>query len=163
MTTLMAPGPVAGSEIFERILAVPGGLVLLDCDDSAALVEQFRAIARHSGQSIYLWDPEAGMGNLREVHARVPGLQRLGNALRYMQQSNHFGIYLLAKFPLPISTMDNNLLRQLARSPAGHVRRVVLLDAEPALVAGLDDVAVRLDGSSRSAQRPRLRDGRWLP
>ena len=107
--------------------------------------------------------PGGGHGQLREVHARVPGLQRLGNALRYMQQSNHFGIYLLAKFPLPISTMDNNLLRQLARSPAGHVRRVVLLDAEPALVAGLDDVAVRLDGSSRPAQRPRLRDGRWLP
>jgi hypothetical protein len=103
------------------------------------------------------------MGNLREVHARVPGLQRLGNALRYMQQSNHFGVYLLAKFPLPISTMDNNLLRQLARAPAGHVRRVVLLDAEPALVASLDDVAVHLNGTSRAAQRPRLRDGRWLP
>lgn len=163
MTTLMAPDPVAGSEIFERILAAPGGLVVLDCGDSATLVEQFRAIARHSGQSIYLWEPEIGMANLREVHAQVPGLQRLGNALRYMQQSNHFGVYLLARFPLPISTMDNNLLRQLARAPSGHVRRVILLDAEPALVASLDDVAVRLNGASRAAQRPRLRDGRWLP
>lgn len=162
MTTLMASDPVAGSELFERILAAPGGLVVLDCDDSAAVVEQFRALARHSGQSIYLWEPDTGMGNLRELHARVPGLQRLGNALRYMQQSNHFGVYLLARFPLPISTMDNNLLRQLARAPAGHVRRVVLLDAEPTLIASLDDVAVRLNGAARATQRLRLRDGRWL-
>jgi len=54
------------------------------------------------------------------------------------------------------------LLRQLARAPAGHVRRVVLLDAAPALTASLDDVAVRLSSTPQAAQRPRLRDGRWL-
>jgi hypothetical protein len=158
----MAPDPVAGSELLERILAAPGGLILLEGGDNATLIEQFRTIARHSGQSIYLWQPEDGMGNLREVHARVPGSQRLGNALRYMQQSQHFGVYLLTRFPLPLSTMDNSLLRQLARAPGGHVRRVVLLDADPVLAASLDDVAVRLCGAPRAAQRPRLRDGRWL-
>ncbi|MDO1528713.1 hypothetical protein QMK61_07735 [Fulvimonas sp. R45] len=162
MTTLMAPDPVAGSEILERILAAAGGLLVLEGGDSAVLVEQFRAIARHSGQSIYLWQPDTGMGNLREAHARVPDSQRLGNALRYIQQSQHFGVYLLSRFPLPLSTADGNLLRQLARAPAGHVRRVVLLDAAPSLVASLGDVAVRLNGAPKAAQRPRLRDGRWL-
>lgn len=162
MTTLLAPAPFAGTEIFERILAAPGGLVVLEDTDSQALVEQFRVIARHSGQSIYLWEPENGLVNLREAHAGVQGSQRLGNALRYMQQSQHFGVYLLAKFPLPLSSMDGSLLRQLARAPGGHVRRVVLLDAAPALVTSLDDVAVRLSGTLRADLRPRLRDGRWL-
>ncbi|WP_329740536.1 hypothetical protein [Dyella sp. A6] len=162
MNNMMAPEPLAGSDILERILAAPGGLVVLDGGDSQVLIEQFRAIARHSGQSIYLWRPEEGMRNLRESHAQIPGSQRLGNALRYMQQSQHFGIYLLTDFPLPLSTMDNTLLRQLAKAPDGRVRRVVLLDAPPRLVAGLDEVAIRMSAAPRVALRPRLRDGRWL-
>lgn len=163
MTTLMAPGPIAGSEVFERILAAPGGLVVLEGGDSAGLVEQFREIARRSGQSVYLWQPDAGIANLREAHARVPGSQRLGHALRHIRQSQHFGVYLMARFPLPISSMDGSLLRQLAGAPAGgHLRRVVLLDAAPELVASLDDVVVRVSGAEGGARRLRLRDGRWL-
>ncbi|MBE1161172.1 hypothetical protein [Dyella acidiphila] len=162
MTPLMAPAPLAGSDIYERILTAPGGLVVLEHDHSEALVEQFRALARNHGQTVYVWDPQDGMENLREAHARVPGSQRLSIALRYIQQSIHFGVYLLRQFPLPMSATDSALLRQLARAPAGHVRRVVLLDAAPALAASFDDVAVRLSGTAPMAQRPRLRDGRWL-
>lgn len=162
MTSLMAPAPLAGSDIYERILTAPGGLVVLEHVDSQALAEQFRAVARLNGQSVYLWRPESGMENLREAHAHIPGSQRLGNALRYIQQSIHFGIYLLSRFPLPLAPAESSLLRQLARPPAGHVRRVVLLDPAPALIATVDDVAVRMGGAAKVTQRPRLRDGRWL-
>jgi hypothetical protein len=162
MTPLMAPAPLAGNDIYERILTAPGGLVVLEHDNTAMLVEQLRAIARHNGQSVYVWNPESGMENLREAHARIPGSQRLGNALRYIQQSIHFGVYVLTQFPLPMSAMDSTLLRQLARAPAGHVRRVVLLDVAPTLLASFDDVAVRLSSTAALTQRPRLRDGRWL-
>lgn len=158
----MAPAPLAGSDIYERILTAPGGLVVLESVDSQAVIEQFRALARLNGQSVYLWRPESGMENLREAHAVIPGSQRLGNALRYIQQSIHFGIYLLSPFPLPLVPTDSTLLRQLARAPAGHVRRVVLLDAPDTLVSSIDDVAVRLGGVADVIQRPRLRDGRWL-
>lgn len=162
MTSLMAPAPLAGSDIYERILTAPGGLVVLDHVDSSALIDQFRAIARNNGQSVYVWRSESGMENLREAHAVIPGSQRIGNVLRYIQQSIHFGIYLLSPFPLPLIPAENTLLRQLARAPAGHVRRVVLLDAVPALISSVDDVAVRLGSSAHLIQRPRLRDGRWL-
>ena len=162
MTSLMAPAPLAGSDIYERILTAPSGLVVLEHVDSATLIEQFRAIARLNGQSVYVWRPDVGMENLREAHALISGSQRLGNALCYIQQSIHFGVYLLTPFPLPLVPTDSALLRQMARAPAGHVRRVVLLDAPAALVASIDDVAVHLGGSTDAVQRPRLRDGRWL-
>jgi hypothetical protein len=162
MTSLMAPAPLAGSDMYERILTAPGGLVVLEHVDSKALIEQFRALSRLSGQSVYLWRPEIGMENLREAHAVIPGSQRLGNALRYIQQSIHFGVYLLSPFPLPLAPTDGSLLRQLARAPAGHVRRVVLLDAPPSLISSIDNIIVRLGGAADVVQRPRLRDGRWL-
>lgn len=154
--------PHPGTAIFQRILDAPGGLIALEGGDSQALIEQFRNIARLSGQAVYLWQHEIGLGNLREAHARVPGCQRLGAALRYMQQSMHFGVYLLEGMQLPLSAMDGNLLRQLARLPSGHVRRVVLLDAPAALVEQLGDSVLHFSGRLDLPQRPRLRDGRWL-
>jgi hypothetical protein len=163
MTPLLASAPPqAGTEIFERILAAKSGLVVLECGDIQALVANFRAIARHSGQAIYLWQPDNGLGNLREADARVPGCQRLGSALRYMQQSMHFGVYLVFGLELPLSAMDGTLLRQLAKQPAGHLRRVVLVDAPAALVEHLGELAATIKGPSHAPQRPRLRDGRWL-
>lgn len=162
MTPLMAPAPLVGSDLYERILTAPGGLILLEQTDQAALVEQFRTLARHNGHSVYYWQPEAGLQNLREAFANIPGTQRLGATLRYIQQSAHFGIYLLSPFEWPMSAVDSGVLRQLARPPAGHVRRVILLDAPVPLAASLDDVAVRMSAATPQALRPRLRDGRWM-
>ena len=163
MTTAMASAPPqAGTEIFEGILAASSGLVVLDSKDVHELVNQFRVIARHSGQAVYLWQPDTGLGSLRDAHVRVPDCQRLGNALRYMQQSMHFGVYLLVGLELPLSAMDATLLRQLARAPKDHLRRVVLIDVPAALVEHLSGLATHLRCADSQPQRLRLRDGRWL-
>ncbi len=163
MTSALASvPPQAGAEIFERVLAAPSGLVVLDCKDVHALIDQFRAIARHTGQAVYLWQPDTGLGSLRDAQVRVPECQRLGNALRYMQQSMHFGVYFLLGLELPLSAMDATLLRQLARAPKGHLRRVVLIDAPVALVEHLGELATRVGSEDSQPRRLRLRDGRWL-
>lgn len=163
MTSAMASAsPQAGVDIFDRILAAPSGLVVVDSDDVAALIEQIRVVARHTGQAVYLWQPDTGLGSLRDAHVRVPDCQRLGNALRYMQQSLHFGVYFLLGLELPLSAMDATLLRQLARAPNDYVRKAVLIDAPAALVEHLGPLAVRLNNADCQSRRLRLRDGRWL-
>jgi hypothetical protein len=162
MSAMASASPQAGTEIFERVLAAPSGLVLLDCKNVHALIDQFRALARHTGQAVYLWQPDTGLGSLRDAHVRVPDCQRLGNALRYMRQSMHFGVYFLIGLELPLSAMDATLLRQLARAPKEHLRRVVLIDAPAALVEHLGDLAVHLGSEDSQPRRLRLRDGRWL-
>jgi len=163
MNTSIAPPPShAGAEILERILAARGNLIALEGGEAMGLIDQLRLLVRRSGQAVYLWNPEIGLGNLREEHSGLPGSQRLSIALRYVQQSNHFGVYLLQRPPLPLAMGDATLLRQLARATTGHVRRIVLLDPPEALVSSFNDVLVRLSCQPKSAQRPRLRDGRWL-
>src|SRR5579859_1365060 len=165
MNTSTAPtaSPVqAGADILERILSARGNLIALDGGEEVDLVGQLRPLVRRSGQAVYLWNPELGLGNLREEHVALPGSQRLNIALRYMLQSNHFGVYILQRLPMPLPMADATLLRQLARSATGHVRRVVLLDPAESLVASFNDVMVRLSCQPKPAQRPRLRDGRWM-
>ena len=163
MNTSLAPPPShAGAEILELILAARSNLIALEGGDAVRLIDQLRLLVRRSGQAVYLWNPEIGLGNLREEHNGLPGSQRLSIALRYVQQSNHFGVYLLQRPPLPLAMGDATLLRQLARATTGHVRRIVLLDPPEALVSSFNDVLVRLSCQPKPAQRPRLRDGRWL-
>lgn len=159
---MMAPAPQAAVDILDRILGATSGLVVLDSQDPLALIGQFRAVARSTGQAMYLWQPDTGLGSLRDAQVRVPDCQRLGNALRYMQQSIHFGVYFLVGLELPLSAMDATLLRQLARMPKEHLRRVVLIDVPAALAEHLGELAVRLNSADSSPKRLRLRDGRWL-
>ncbi|TBR39670.1 MULTISPECIES: hypothetical protein [Dyella] len=163
MSTPLAPTPVQpGAEILDRILANRGCLIALEDVDSETLIAQLRQLVRRSGQAVYLWHPSAGLGNLREEHAVMAGSQRLGLVLRYIQQSNHFGVYFLKDVPTPMAGPDAALVRQLARTATGHIRRIVLLDAPSNLVDGFNDVIVRMSCQVKAAQRPRLRDGRWL-
>lgn len=152
----------AGGDVLERILATSSGLVLLQSEDIDLLVEQLRALVRRSGQAVYLWQPGAGLSSLRDAHVRVPDCLRLCNALRYMQQSMHFGVYFLSGLQLPLSATDDSLLRQLASAPQGFLRRVVLLNAPAALAEHLGDRADHLTCYESQPRRLRLRDGRWL-
>ena len=163
MTSMMdMPLPSSGHDVFERILAAPAGVVSVRSEDGEALLEQFRGVARHSGQAVYLWQPGVGLSSLRDAHARVPDAQRLSQALRYMQQSMHFGVYVLQELELPLAAADLTLLRQLARATTGHLRRVVLLNAPLALVEQLGELITCIDSEPELPQRLRLRDGRWL-
>lgn len=148
--------------MFERILGAPGQLLALEGPDSKTLIDQFRTLVRHSGQAVYLWDADVGLSSLREAQARVPGSQRLGQALRFVQQSIHFGVYLFLDLPMPLAASDMALLRQFGKGQSEQLRRVVLVDPSPRLLEGLDDVIERIDCAPRREIRPRLRDGRWL-
>lgn len=152
-----------GNDVFDRILSASGPLVALKTNDTALLVEQFRLVARRTGQAVYLWRHAEGLVSLRDAQMRVPGCLRLGDALRYISQSLHFGVYLLDMPGGVPSATDGALLRQLSRAQTGHVRRVVLVGASPSLLATFesDVVLVEADWHARSAA-PRLRDGRWV-
>ena len=156
------PMPTAGHEVFDRVLAAATGVVAVRSVDGATLVEHFRDIARHTGQAVYQWCPGQGMSSLRDAHARIPDAQRLGQALRYMQQSMHFGVYVLQELEVPMAVADLNLLRRLARTPTAHLRRVVLLNAPLVLVEQLGDAITTIDGEPEPPPRLRLRNGRWL-
>jgi hypothetical protein len=150
----------AGSDVLEHVLDASGSLIWLDTDNVDDLVTQFGQIARRSGQSLYRWRPDEGLSGLRDAQMRVPSCPRIGDALRYVLQSLHFGVYFITPPPL-VGAQDTYLLRQIARAPREPIRRVVLLGASPSLAEGLDDVLIHIAPRARPVGL-RLRDGRWV-
>lgn len=151
-----------GGHALEHILDTDAPLLTLETSQPDALIDQIRRQVRHSGQAVYLWQEVEGLYSLRETGLRIPGCLRLGDTLRYVLKSRHFGVYLIAGLTLPLAHADMLLLRRIAHRKTEFVRRVVLLDSGSELAQRLGELAVPLKHEQASSTSLRLRDGRWV-
>lgn len=157
-----APSTATDAEVLERIVESDHDVVLLTANDGAGLVRRLRQLVRRSGQALYLWRQETGLLSLRDGDVPVPGGRRLTDALRIVQRSMHFGIYLFDGAGEILRPQDRALLAHIAQGHDGPVRRVVLMDADCDYDAELQAVSLRLRVNGGDQRRPRLRDGRWV-
>lgn len=149
-------------KLFERIVGSPQQLLALETAQPGELMAQMRVLAMRGGASIYAWEADTGLVSLRESGLNVPGSRRMTDALRYVMQSLHFGVYLFAGFEDHLKAVDTLLLRRMSRMPAPEQRKLVFLGARLELPEELDGLYERLDGSGTTRPRLRLRDGRWV-
>lgn len=157
---MSGPDPVITSALLDRIIGSTQSLVLLRCEERELLREQLRLHSIRTGQSLYEWQGDAGLRSLREGQLPVPGSRRFADALRYVAQSAHFGIYFFSGYPQPFEAAVIPLLRQVSRLGSGRVRRVVLLEPETRLPPTVEFFEADWEAGARA--KPRLRDGRWV-
>lgn len=153
------PDPTTTATLLERIINAECSLIVFRCEDVEALHAQLRRDTLRSGQALYAWTGEAGLRSLRDRGLPVPGCRRFVDALRYIAQSAHFGIYFCSGYTVPPDPALIPVLRQIGKLGGERVRRVVLLDPI-SLPPTVDAVEVSLRAGSGA--RPQLRDGRWL-
>jgi len=156
-----AAGLQPGSDTLDQIIEADSAVVVLRAEQPDLVVEQFRQVTRRSGQTVYVWHPEQGLRSLRDEDVRVPGCRTFGDTMRYVLHSMHFGIYLLTGFRGKLDKSDTTMLRKLLRGSTEHVRKVVFLSNDDALLASIGDLASVIGGTTVGT-RPRLRDGRWV-
>lgn len=163
-------GPVfVTPQLFERIVASPRALVAIDSPRGDEVLAQFKHFAVRSGNSIYAWSEEGGIASLREGGVTVPGSTRLPEALRFIQSSPQFGVYLFHELGAalrfsPMRAQVLAVLRQIGRGrhAGANVRKVVLIDARVSFSEGIDDLMERFTDDPGGGRRLRLRDGRWV-
>lgn len=148
--------------LLERIVASPAHLIMLEterCDETIALM---RTLAMREGTSIYAWEPELGLASLRESGLHVPGSKRLTDALRYVTQSTHFGVYVFACDAEAIKPVDTLLLRRISRMPTSSERKLVFLQCKVDMPEELEGLFEHLAVDNELRPQLRLRDGRWV-
>lgn len=150
---------LSGSQL-DELLDRPERILVIESPDVAATLQQFEAFARNTGKAIYLWRPDQGLNSLKVADMRVPGSGRLSEALRYVLNSLHYGIYGFVEFESSLKMDGVQLLRQIAATRTGYDRKIILLTAGFVLPRGLQDQATVIRHAPQ--QRLRLRDGRWV-
>lgn len=149
-------------KLLDRIVQSKQQLVVLETLNVGETVTQMRTLAMRGNISVYVWDPESGITSLRESGFNVPGSKRMGDALRYVLQSTHFGIYVFIEFMAHLRAVDTVVLRRIARMETAVERKLVFAGMgfePPEELEGLfDQLRVGSEGQARLL----LRDGRWV-
>lgn len=148
-------------KLLDRIVQSPRHLVVLETANVGDTLAQMRMLAMRGGTSVYAWGPESGIASLRESGLHVPGSKRMGDALRYVLQSTHFGIYLFIDFAEHLRPVDTVLLRRIARMQTVNERKLVFV-GHLEVPEELDGMFDRLTAETENQPRLRLRDGRWV-
>ena len=148
--------------LYEQVLDSPSNLVLIETPFPTDLIAHMRLMAQRRGHSIYAWDMEAGLASLREHGITVAGSKRLSEALRFVLQSGHFGVYVFPAERSEFTPQVLALLRQIARGKDGGDKRVIIMGMVLDLPSPLDRLAFQILHRHGPSQRLRLRDGRWI-
>jgi hypothetical protein len=156
-------------QLFDKIVASSRMIVAINTPRCQNVLKQFGQFAVRSGNSIYSWSSDLGITSLREGSLVVPNSARLPDALRHVQSSLQFGVYL---FPELLSAVRHSgyrtqalaLLRQIGRGrgSAGHVRKLVVIDRVVNFSDSVDDFIEHFEDTLESKRKLRLRDGRWV-
>ncbi|MFI4969199.1 MAG: hypothetical protein ACHP7D_03265 [Lysobacterales bacterium] len=149
-------------KLLDRIVKSTQHLIVLETANIAETVAQMRTLAMRGGTSVYSWTPDTGIESLRESGLNVPGSKRIGDALRYVLQSMHFGVYLFIDFAAHLRPVDTLLLRRISRMQTANERKLVFVGSDVELPEELEGMFDRFAADADRQHRLRLRDGRWV-
>ncbi len=148
--------------LHQYIENAPSTIVAIYCRGAAEIVKALEGFARRRGTTIYAWTVDRGLISLREQGIVVPASRRLAEALRYVQQSAHFGIYLIPVAGAQLTPPIVAQLRQISRVSDGALKRIVLLNETADLPTSILEYCAHLQMQPRSSAKLRMRDGRWV-
>jgi len=152
--------------LVERIVDSATPVIALETGRPGVLLEQLRQAALRHGRAIYLWSAADGIGSLREPGVFVPGTRHVIDALRHIEASAHFGIYVfspLADLKLAPGSPALVVFRRFLQTRAAPAcpRRIVLMDRYVGVDPEIDAQMERLfDRPGQGSLR--LRQGRWV-
>jgi hypothetical protein len=149
-------------KLLDRIVQSPQHLIALETENVGETLAHMRMLALRSGTAMYAWEPDAGIVSLRESGLNVPGSKRFTDALRYVLQSMHFGVYLFIGFADHLKSSDSVLLRRISRMQGANERKLVFVSSAFELPEELDGMFERFAAQDQKQPGLRLRDGRWV-
>ena len=148
--------------LYDHVLEAKSHLVILDTPFSEDVIAHLRQMAQRRGHSIYAWNAQTGLTSLREHGITVAGSKRISEALRFVLQSNRFGVYVIPADKRELTPQVLALLRQIARSKEAGEKRVLVLGADIEIQSPLDRLAHIIVHRHGLTGKLKLRDGRWI-
>lgn len=149
-------------DFLESLVDRTDNVVALHTEDPEQTLVQFRVMCRRSGKSVYHWSDQHGLISMKAADISVPGSRKLADALRYVMQSMHYGVYVFTGFEAQLQHSCIEYLRGISQSRDGYQRKVVLVGQKVMLPGMLSDHVFHVVEQQPEKLRPRLRDGRWV-
>lgn len=101
----------------EKLIATNYTLFALETNSPEKIINSFRYFGR-TGRATYVWEDEQGLSRLEAAHITLPNTETPLQVLTYIQNSRHFGIYLIKGFNKFIRNEElQSKMKQLSDKP----------------------------------------------
>lgn len=111
---------------FEKILDANYRILSLETYDTERMIDLFTRLSRFTNKAIYQWQPDHGMHRIGANHIIIPRTQTPKEVLKHIDESAHYGVFILRDFNDALGKKENvALLHNIAT--AGETHRVVVL------------------------------------
>ncbi len=98
----------------EKLIATNYTLFALETNSPEKIINSFRYFGR-TGRATYVWEDQQGLSRLEAAHITLPNTETPLQVLTYIENSHHFGIYLIKGFNKFIQNQELLLkLKQLS-------------------------------------------------
>lgn len=112
----------------EKVLDSRFKLVSIETYDTDRVYDLFTQLSRFSNKAFYTHVPDEGMHRLGAAHITIPRTRTPQEVLDHIDNTPHFGIYILRDFNSALEDKKNvDKLKQIA---TGSKRKVVILLSE---------------------------------
>jgi hypothetical protein len=110
----------------EKILESKYRLLSIESYDTDRVLDLFVQLSRFSNKAFYLGSPDQGLHRVGASHITIPRTQTATEQLEHINNSKHFGIFILRNFEEQLDDKKNiALLKEIATGE--HAKVVILL------------------------------------
>jgi len=112
----------------DQMLDAEYRLVTIESDDIERVLDLFTQLTRFSNKAFYFWKNNAGMHRLGASHITLPHTQSANDILTHIENSKHYGVYLLDDFNILLK--DKEIVARLKNLAEDEYEKVIILLGE---------------------------------
>jgi len=112
----------------DQMLDAEYRLVTIESDDIERVLELFTQLTRFSNKAFYFWKSNSGMHRLGASHITLPHTQSASDILTHIENSKHYGVYLLDDFNVLLK--DKEIVSRLKSMAEDEYEKVIILLGE---------------------------------
>jgi len=128
---------------FEKILDSNYRLIAMESYDVERIIDVFTRLTRFTNKAIYQWLPNQGMHRIGASHIIIPRTQSAKNVLEHVDNSPHYGVFVLRDFNAAMQDKECLALLKRIMAPSAAHKVIVLLGETVELPAELKPFTLR--------------------
>ena len=99
-------------------------LVSIETYDPQRVTDLFTQLSRFSNKAFYLWEDNQGLHRVGASHIKIPRTTTAKELLNHIENSKHFGVYILRDFNKAME--DEKNIQLLLKIASGDINKVVI-------------------------------------
>ena len=99
-------------------------LVSIETYDPQRVTDLFTQLSRFSNKAFYFWEDNQGLHRVGAAHIKIPRTTTAKELLNHIENSKHFGVYILRDFNKAME--DEKNIQLLLKIASGDINKVVI-------------------------------------